>query len=208
MCSATFHSKFQADNSTSSKELFAQVTREGTRKCCRLVAVSCNNNLKTCAQGQVTLPRPEVCGDANDPARKKFPGLGNRKRFQIRPDSQAQMFQELSGTHTLLRNSTSNAKMLRICHDYRMPANLDEVFPGCSPQKPKIVSAQEGRQKREPYYAVGGNVNCSQPVWRSVGTLCNTVKTTGTKTYRISTPVHINKEYQQWNKTLAPRRSL
>ena len=77
VCSATLDSNFQPNTRTPSKVLFAYVTREDTKKCCRLVALSRNNNLKNCTQGHLTFTRP--AGLQMNPALQKCPMLGNLK---------------------------------------------------------------------------------------------------------------------------------
>ena len=115
VCSATFHCNLQPSTKTPSKPAFAQVNTEDMKKCCRLVALSHNNNLKNCAQGHLTFTRP--AGLLRTPALEKCPWLLNLKWTQIWPDSQAEMFQGSVVLTRIFKNSTSNEKMLRICHD-------------------------------------------------------------------------------------------
>ena len=77
VCASTFDSMLQPKTKTPAKAVFAQVNTEDMKKCCRLVALSCNKNLKNCAQGHLTFTRP--AGLPTTPALEKYPWLVDLK---------------------------------------------------------------------------------------------------------------------------------
>ena len=57
-----------------------------------------------------------------------------------------------------------------------MQINNQSEWPSKSLQ---IINAGAGAKKREPSYTVGGNINCTQPPWRTVWRSLKKTKNSG-----------------------------
>ena len=66
-----------------------------------------------------------------------------------------------------------------------------------SSQSVKTRNGRQGVEKREPCYTDGGNVNCLQPLWRSVWRSLKNLKKQSYRAYGTSTPGRISWENQK-----------
>ena len=166
VCSGTFHSKSQPQKSTFPQALTAGGTRV-VMKCCRLVDISCNNNLPTSAYLYLQFKSP--VGWLMTAALRKSPGVAiaeiNSKHNRLKKSISSNPLwgkkkKEKMATGQTIQHLiiTGGMTTKTITRNQIPPVRMDTL------KGRQRVNVGDGQLMIEPHYMVGGNGRCQQPL--------------------------------------------